>query len=145
MIFRFKPLAAIFLLAIASAQAGAANVTDDSRDFTISTNANDIGQPGASLLDSVKNFSAQGDRGENRTGSAGGTFEQSSGVGQDSQASHETSRVTDDQPVERGHTFSHREGIEHHFVPSPVPEPESLAMLLAGLGMIGVVVGRRRK
>lgn len=44
-----------------------------------------------------------------------------------------------------GYAFVEKKNVELSFTLMPIPEPESYAMLFAGLGMIGLVARRRRQ
>lgn len=46
---------------------------------------------------------------------------------------------------EMGYAFIEKKNVELGFSVTPIPEPESYAMLLAGLGLMGVVARRRGK
>ena len=47
--------------------------------------------------------------------------------------------------VEDGYAFIEKKNVELGFTVTAIPEPESYAMLLAGLGMMGFVAGRSRR
>jgi hypothetical protein len=228
MTFKFKPLAAVFLLAFASAQAGAANVTLDGGNFTISYDTDVIGLFGTPTLSGSTlvfmpagnpGFTARSDDGLKVTNSTfsfmikadpgyqlsslylfeggdymlmgsssrvsvGGqlrvkpvgdavltaaiapstpltaqtTFEQFATTNWDARASISpltslTSAVvsienllgTRARLTEDGYSYIEQKNVELGIFLSPVPEPESVAMLLAGLGMVGVVASRRTK
>lgn len=228
MTFKFKPLAAVFLLAFAAAQASAANVTLNGGNFTISYDTSVIGLFGAPTLVGSSlvftpggnpGFSAQSDNGVKVTNSTfsfmvtadpgyqlsgfnlfeggdyllignssgvsvggqlrvkpvGGnvltaviapsaplsthtTFEQFTNTNWDASASISpaTSLMTASVSIENllgararltedGYAFIEKKNVELGFVLTPIPEPASFAMLLAGLGMMGVVVRRRSK
>lgn len=228
MTFRLKPLAAVFLLAIAATQANAANVTLDGGNFTISYDTAVIGLFGApTLLGSSlvfapggsPGFSAQSDNGVKVTNSTfsfiitadpgyklssfnlfeggdyqligdssrvsvggqlrvkpvGGavmtaaiapsmpltthtSFEQFATTDWDASASINPTMVLSSavvsienllgaraRLVEDGYAFIEKKNVELGFVLTPIPEPGSYAMLLAGLGMLGVVARRRSK
>lgn len=228
MTFKFKPLAAVFLLALASANANAANVTLDGDHFSISYDTAVIGLFGApSLIGSSlvfapggnPGFSAQSDNGVKVTNSTfsfmimadpgyklssfnlfeGGDYMligNSSRVSVGGQLRVKpvnlaalTAAVTPSMPltsqttfeafattnwdahasispavslssatvsienllgararlVEDGYAFIEKKNVELSFVLMPVPEPESYAMLLAGLGLMGTVARRRSK
>lgn len=226
MTFKFKPLAAVFLLAIASAQANAANVTVDGGNFTISYDTADIGLFGAPTLvgstlvltpGGSPGFSAQTDSGIKFTNATfpftitadqgytlsgfnlyeGGDYFL---IGSDSEVSVRgqlrvkpvgVDALTADikttgplttktsfssqsmtnwvanasiQPLTtltsasvsienilgayvptKGYAFIEKKNVELGFVLTPIPEPASFAMLLAGLGMMGFVARRRGK
>jgi hypothetical protein len=226
MTFKFKPLATVFLLAIASAQANAANVTIDGGNFTISYDTAAAGLFGTpTLVGSTlvfmpagnPGFSAQTDNGVKVTNSTfsfmitadpgytlssfnlfeggdyllignsslvsvGGqlrvksvdssvmtaaiapsaalttqtTFEQFATTNWDASASISpgsslTSAVVSIENLlgararlaEDGYAFIEKKNVELSFVLTPIPEPASFAMLLAGLGMMGFVARRR--
>ncbi|UCV29992.1 PEP-CTERM sorting domain-containing protein [Ferribacterium limneticum] len=225
MTFRLKPLAAVFLLAIAAAQANAATVTLDGEHFTISyeTEAQYLfGVP--RLVDSTlvfgpsgSGFAAKSYGGNNVTNatfsffitadpgykvssfnlyeggdymligdasvvSLGGelrvkpvgeavmtaairpslpltthtSFERFATTDWDTTASiRPTAKLTSAQvsienmfysfasSSQRGYAFIEMKNVELGFVLTPIPEPASYAMLLAGLGMMGFVARRR--
>lgn len=228
MTFKFKPLAAIFLLAVASANASAANVTLDGENFTISYDTSVIGLFGTPTLvgsslvfapGGSPGFSAQSESGMKVTNSTfsfmimadpgyklssfnlfeGGDYMligNSSRVsvgGQlrvkpvnlavmtaaimpsvplTTQTTFEAFATTDwnahasinpatplssaavsienllgarARLVDDGYAFIEKKNVELSFVLMPVPEPESYAMLLAGLGLMGAVARRRNK
>jgi hypothetical protein len=229
MTFKFKPLAAVFLLAFASAQASAANVTLDGGNFTISYDTAVVGLFGApTLVGSTlvftpggnPGFAAQSDNGVKVTNSTfsflvtadpgyqlssfslfeggdyqligdssrvsvggqlrvkpvGGavltaaiapsvpltthsSFEQFASTNWDASASITPATSLTNAVVsienllgararltEDGYAFIEKKNVELSFVlAAPIPEPASFAMLLAGLGMMGVVARRRGK
>lgn len=226
MTFKFKSLAAIFLLALASANASAANVTLDGDKFTISYDTSAIGLFGTpSLIGSSlvfapggsPGFSAQSENGIKVTNSTfsfmimadpgyklssfnlfeggdymlignssrvsvGGqlrvkpvnlaamtasvtpsvqlatqtTFETFATTNWDAHASISPATPLSSAAVsienllgararlvDDGYAFIEKKNVELSFVLTPVPEPESYAMLLAGLGLLGAVARRR--
>jgi hypothetical protein len=228
MTFKFKPLVAVFLLAIASAQAHAANVTLDGGNFTISYDTAVVGLFGAPTLignslvftpGGSPGFSAQSDDGVKITNSTfsfmimadpgyklsgfnlfeggdyllignssrvsvGGqlrvkpvdlavmsaaiapsaplntrtSFEQFANTNWDASASISPTVALSSAAVsienllgsrarlvEEGYAFIEKKNVQLSFFLTPIPEPESFAMLLAGLGMLGVVARRRRR
>ena len=226
MTFKFKPLAAIFLLAVASANASAANVTLDGDKFTISYDTSVIGLFGTPTLvgsslvfapGGSPGFSAQSESGMKVTNSTfsimimadpgytlssfnlfeGGDYML---IGNSSRVSvggqlrvkpvnlaAMTATITPSAPLttqttfdafattdweahasispamplsnaavsienllgartrlaDDGYAFIEKNNVELSFVLTPVPEPESYAMLLAGLGLMGAVARRR--
>jgi len=48
-------------------------------------------------------------------------------------------------PGGNGYAFIEKKNVELAFSVTPIPEPESYAMLLAGLGLMGIVARRRAK
>lgn len=226
MTFRLKPLAAVFLLAIAAAQANAATVTLDGEHFTISYETEVLGLFGTpELIDSTLVFAPGGTPGfsartSNGIGFTNATFSfkiaadpgykitgfnlleagdyflvgSSSEVslsGQlrvkpvgtsaltapivnaaplTTQTSFQSFTTTDWEAAasvspttslssakvsienmfysfasssQRGYAFIEMKNVELGFVLTPIPEPASYAMLLAGLGMMGFVARRR--
>ncbi|WP_256209002.1 FxDxF family PEP-CTERM protein [Nitrosospira sp. Nsp14] len=43
-----------------------------------------------------------------------------------------------------GNAHNSKTGVDHAFLLAPIPEPETYAMLLAGLGLLGFIARRRR-
>ena len=228
MTFKFKPLAAVFLLAIAAAQANAANVTLDGGNFTISYDTAVVGLFGTPELvgstlvfapGGAPGFAAQSDSGVKFTNSTfsfmitadpgyklssfnlfeggdyyligdssrvsvGGqlrvkpvgeavmtaaiapsmpltthtSFEQFATTDWDATASINPTMALSSavvsienllgaraRLVEDGYAFIQKKNVELGFVLTPIPEPASYAMLLAGLGMLGLVARRRSR
>lgn len=227
MTFRLKPLAAVFLLAIAAAQANAATVTLDGEHFTISYETEVLGLFGTpELIDSTLVFAPGGTPGFSAKTSDGIVFTNATFsfkiaadpgykitgfnlheagdyflVGSSSEVSlsgqlrvkpvgtsaltapivtaapltttHTSFRsfpTTDWEAAasvspttslstakvsienmfysfasssQRGYAFIEMKNVELGFVLTPIPEPASYAMLLAGLGMMGFVARRR--
>jgi hypothetical protein len=155
MSFRFKQLAAVALLAMAS-QANAANVTGVSSVFTMSDDTDVIGQLGSSALFGARSFSSEREDGEkgsysskdfNSEDSQRTTFEEFARNNRESDDKFGKRRGQreDEREFEFDEKEFHHRGDDYHHLPSPVPEPESFAMLLAGLGMMAVVARRRVK
>ena len=228
MTFKFKPLAAVFLLALASANASAANVTLNGDKFTISYDTSVIGLFGTpSLIGSSlvfapggsPGFAAQSENGIKVTNSTfsfmimadpgyklssfnlfeggdymlignssrvsvGGqlrvkpvnlaamtasvtpsvplttqtTFETFATTNWDAHASISLATPLSSAAVsienllgararlvDGGYAFIEKKNVELSFVLTPVPEPESYAMFLTGLGLLGAVARRRSK
>lgn len=229
MTFRLKPLAAVFLLAVAATQANAATVTLDGEHFTISYDTAVLGLFGTpQLVDSTLIFAPGGSSsgftaesygginvtnstfsffitadpgytlsgfnlyeggdymliGDNSRVSVGGqlrvkpvggslvtaaitpgmpltthtSFDQFATTNWDATASISpttslTSAVVSIENLlgararlaEDGYAFIEKKNVELGFVLMPIPEPESYAMLLAGLGMMGFLTRRRTR
>ena len=54
-------------------------------------------------------------------------------------------RAINDSGAIVGDAYNSALGVEHAFVLTPIPEPETYAMLLAGLGLIGAIARRKQR